>query len=183
MAFNTDTLIENFVTIIQDRITGPVIIGEDTNAGPRPDRVTNPEGFSSCRINSLLELGRPEYSAVDNNGNQIIKVQDKVEIQIQTFGPNAIGRLNCLKLEFRKRSFKSQLVIACLSFISASDVLNISTTLDTDWEERAQMTISFYISASIEDNVGIIENANITETYNDDPGTVVKTVQNNITTP
>lgn len=183
MSFNTGTLIEDFVTLIQSKIVGLVIIAEDPNGGPRPSKNFHPNGFSACKITNTLEIGRPEYLPPDANGDQVISIQNQIEIQIQTFGPNAMGRLNCLKVEFRKLSFKSELIAINLCFSSASDVLNISTTLDTDWEQRAQMTISFNTTARITDHVGCIENASITGVYNDATGTDVRTVQTIITTP
>lgn len=160
MSFNSDKTIENFVTLIQDRISGVVFIGEQTD-NIRPSKVENPLGFSSCKLRTITSLGSPEYLEANLNGEQSIIFQDKIEIEIQTFGPNALGRLNGLKNEFGKRSISNELIDIHLSFVRVSNVLDISTTLDTDWEQRAQMSITFNIATCIVDNVGIIEKVTI----------------------
>lgn len=183
MATDYRTLIEDFVEVIQDRILGYVEVAEQTDM-PRPSMSGYQDGFTACKITNVVQQGLPEYSQVDTNGVQQIKLRNQITIQLQAFGPNALGRLDCLVVEFYKKSFKGVLCQTGLSFIDASDVIDISTTLDTNWEERAQLEMRFNHTLVIEDeDVGCIENVDLTSIYINCAGDTVREVFTEIRTP
>lgn len=180
MALDARALIEDFVTVVQPKISGVVIISDQSDA-PRPDKVSDPEGFTACKVLSLTEIGRPEYARVDAEGLQEVSIQGQLNIDIQAFGPNALGRLSNLKLELKKSTVRGELYTACLALVSISAILDISTTLDTEWEERAQMAATFNLKTKITDNISVIETVILTENLADETGTVVRTLENSIT--
>lgn len=173
MSFNADKLLNDFIFFIQNKIVGVVIIAQDPNAGPRPNKTDFPLGFVACRIVKTTDLGFAESQDVNpQTGEQVLIYRKRIGIELEAFGPNAMGRLDCLKNDFRKATTRLGLCNIGLGYINGSDVTNSSTVLDTEWEQRAIVELRFNHSSSLVDQVGVVEDVSYQADVNDDTGAI-----------
>jgi hypothetical protein len=107
--------------------------------------------------------------------------QRSVVYSVKVIGKNAIPYCTDLQISLEKPSVQEALRVAGLAVWNIGDVENIATLLETGFEERANMDVTFGISDTVAEAVGEVQNMEGTGEITLEDGTT-KAVDIDVTT-
>lgn len=160
-----DALYDWVVTIF----TAGQIIWLDSNVA-QPEK--KPDPYVGLRINNYTQVHREHVSSPDNTGNAAIYVNEDFELEVNAYGENAFQIVEDIKYSLNKSTVWSPLAILGIAVVDNNQpTLDLSFLEDSRWEARAQNTFRFRTHRAENDEVGVIESVEISESYEDETGT------------
>lgn len=147
--------------------TGQNVIWLNQNS-PRPDRP-----YLTLYKSTLLPIGHDFESNVNIGGELRIGGIRQLTLQISHYGNNSMGVLESLMVSLHMDQYKDILVAEGITYLDRLAINDLSTLLDTEFENRAQMDLLFLIGSESElIDTSVIEIVNGTATYKKDTITV-----------
>lgn len=150
------TQLEGKLYDILQPILGLELILMDQN-GPRPALP-----YAAYKVKSPQTVKEDHYSDVSNAGIQIVSGDREAVVSVQTYGPLALETLHVLMNRLRLTTVMDQFRGRDLTAFKTSPVMDISTLRDTEIERRANIDIWIRYRSVQNDDVGIIEQADVT---------------------
>lgn len=147
---------DDFYTLISTAAAPCLVIYSDQN-GKAPARPY---------ITLSVQVGRPgpsHHGPVNNDGIRIISSHRPVSIQLQCYGADSLEILDRLQLALQREAIQElseQLNISTLRPVRLQPVPALVEGVT--YEPRAILDLESMYTASIEDNVGVIESVEIT---------------------
>lgn len=126
--------------------------------------------YATYEIVSTNELGRHQYSPLDDAGDQEVYEHYEVIFKVTIIGSGATKVAHDISLGIGKQTVSSALFENNLAYSRKSNVRRIPKLVSSSWEERAEILITCFTVSQATDNIGIIERAEITENYTSDSG-------------
>lgn len=163
MSINTTALEEALVPIFQGLfpafIPDPlvdirVIRGEQSK--PRPQELT----YIDIRIADFRQVGRERVSKVDDVTDLVtVEADYRLELRVRSIGPKAKEAISTLQFGLNRPDILEAFEASppSLALADDQDIIHIPLLTETEWEERSQMTIIFYLEQQEDIDLGIIE--------------------------
>lgn len=173
MAINTTTiereLVPVFQTLFPAFVPDPavdirVIRGEQSK--PRPAEQT----YVDLRTADFRQEGREAVSQADAVSNLVtVKANYRLELRVRSVGPRAKEAMSIVQFGLNRPdildAFES-LTTHPLALSDDLDIIHVPLLTETEWEERSQMTIIFYLKTEEDIDLGTIEKLDdLTGTY------------------
>lgn len=134
--------------------------------GPKRD---NP--YATILVSPVNFVGQDEIQTTDSNGDADFKGNREFTVSLQVFGTDAMQYITNVLESLERPPGREALATSGLVFVDRLSVNDLSTTLDTRYEERAGCDLRFRTASIHSDNVGYIGNVNLSEQYNNPDGT------------
>lgn len=144
-------------------------IFHDPNA-PRPALP-----YLLLKIDSFVQIGEDCISPPNNEGECTISGSREFTLSINAYGDEGFAGLLLLRDSLQKPSVQMALNADGLVFVDHHGVKDLTTLLNTSFEQRAQMDVLFRVGNLIVDTVGYIETVEITGTYKNPNGSTAMT--------
>lgn len=139
------------------------LVGTDTLVFADENGVRAKLPYYVMRPTSFRQLGRDHFGDVNAQGIMPVTGDREFTLSLQRHGEGSVEALNTLVSRLRLITTQDRLRSLGLVFIRSEAVTNISALLDeTEIEPRAGVDIMFRITSRMLDNVGIIENLELT---------------------
>lgn len=130
-------------------------------AAPRPDYP-----YAVIRVNSIRRYGWDEMRSIDPVTNIAnFGGQRGGTVSISYFGSNAFERISDAYNSLEKQTVTDSLYASGIAIFGKNDILNLTSVFETKFEERADFDFLIGFSENFEDDLGIIETAELTGTY------------------
>ena len=144
---------------INNEIFVTVVFSE--NSDVRPSRLP----YATIRFDTQNSYGiRDEQKQVNDEGIVEIRGHRSLTVDINMYGSGSIQKMEDLKSSLSKETVLSNLNDKYgIAILDKGAIQNLSTLMETKYEERAQMDVLIGYATSIEDEVGIIERVEINE--------------------
>ena len=170
------------ITAIQDKLyewvfdeTALAVIWLFPNA-PRPDLP-----YISLNILNFVDVHQDFIPAPDPvTGEAEIAGNREFTLSIQCYGDNALQTMSNLKDSLEKPSIQVLLREENIAFVDSENVINVTTLLDSIFEERAALDVRFRVATGTVDEIGIIEQTNIETDIKDPVGNTINSDTINI---
>lgn len=128
---------------------------------PRPER-----SYISLNITTFNQVGRDYIPRpTDNLGNVLLKGDREFTLNIQAYGEQPFQTLENLRTSLQKQSVINYLHSQGLAYFGQESIIDITTLLDSRFEQRASMDVYFRIAQTLEDELGVITTIEITEEF------------------
>lgn len=164
MAINTEKIEQELVPVFQGLfpafVPDPlidirVIRGEQSK--PRPDERT----FIDVRVTDFRQVGREAVGPTDAATNLTRVVANyRLEIRVRATGLKAKEAISTVQFGLNRpdvlESFEA-LATHPIALQDDQDIIHIPLLTETEWEERSQMTIVFYLETEENIDLGTIE--------------------------
>ena len=150
------TQLEEKLYDVLQPILGLELILMDQN-GPRP---TLP--YAAYKVKSPQTVMGDHYSDVSNVGIQVVSGDREAVVSVQAYGNLALETLQVLMNRLRLTTVMDQFRGRDIAAFKTSHVMDISTVRETEIEQRANIDIWIRYRSVLNDDVGIIEQADIT---------------------
>lgn len=150
-------------TAAEDR----VIFGQQGK--PRMERP-----YCDVTLSSVASRGRDERRTHDNAGERHVVGPRVVMATVQLFGPDAMGLGEQARAGLYLEAVRALLHIEAVSFMEADPVQNITTSIETEIEERAVFAARFAYASDQTETVGWIEHVEVEAVLEDEAGTTVE---------
>ena len=150
------TPLESNVQEVLEPLLGVTTILMDQNK-PRPKLP-----YAAFKVKSQHAVHEDHYSDVDDDGVITVRGHREGTLSVQFYGRSAIETLQVLHDRLRLPSVMGAFSVRGLAAFNASAVTDISVTRETQVEERANLDIFIRYVSVLEDDVGIIEHADVT---------------------
>jgi len=164
MAVNTTQIERELVPVFQSLF--PAFIADDTvdirvvrgeQSRPRPNEHT----YINIRTADFRQVGREAVSQADA-GTDLVTVEAnyRLELRVRSIGPRAKEAISTVQFGCNRPdildAFES-LATHPLALSDDLDIVHIPILTETEWEERSQMTIVFYLQVEEDIDLGTIE--------------------------
>lgn len=131
---------------------------------PNAPRPAN--SYVSLNITSFSQMGwdyipRP----TDNPGNVILKGDRELTLSLQAYGDQPFETLENLRTSLQRETVKDYLRSQGLAYFGQESIIDISTLLDSRYEQRASMDVYFRIGQQYTDQLGTIATVEVTEQF------------------
>ena len=132
-----------------------VVVGEQDS--PRPDERT----YVDIRVADFRQMGRERVSQADA-GSDLVTVEGdyRIEIRVRAIGINAKSAISTVQFGLNRpdilEAFEA-LTTHGLALSGNTDATHIPLLAETEWEERSQMTIIFFLEQQEDIDLGTIE--------------------------
>lgn len=128
---------------------------------PRPER-----SYISLNISTFNQMGwdyipRP----TDNPGNVILKGDREFTLSVQAYGEQPMQTLELVRTSLQTESVRSYLRSNGLVYFGKESIIDITTLLDSRYEQRASMDLFFRIGQEYADMLGTIATVEVTEQF------------------
>lgn len=164
MAVNTTAIEQELVPVFQGLfpafVADPAIdircvIGEQE--APRPDEHT----YINIRTTDFRQVGREEVGPTDAISNLTrVEAHYRLEVRVRSVGPRAKQAISTVQFGLNRPdildAFES-LATHPVALQDDQDIIHIPLLAETEWEERSQMTIVFYLNTAEDIDLGTIE--------------------------
>jgi len=164
MSINTEKIEQELVPVFQGLfptfVPDPlidirVIRGEQSK--PRPDERT----YVDVRVTDFRQVGRESVGPTDAITNLTrIVANYRLEIRVRSSGLKAKEAMSTIQFGLNRpdilESFET-LATHPIALQSDQDIIHIPLLTETEWEERSQMTIVFYLETEENIDLGRIE--------------------------
>ena len=140
----------------------PVIWYEPNSPRPVVSLVKVP--YITLLIASSIQINQ-DYSAPNANSSGVINMSGDRQfiLQIQAYGGDTFTVLENLRTSLQKQSVLDTLRTNGIVFFNSFDINDITTLVDSQFEERAQMDIRFGIGQTYTDAPGYFDTIEIEE--------------------
>lgn len=162
---------------------GMPVIFLNQNA-PQPTNAGTPLDYVTLYITSAIQVGY-DYTRNPDAQDGIADMFGDREftLQIQAYGGDPITVLENLRTSLQKSSVLSSLRAVDLVYVEWFPIQDLTTLIDSRYQNRAVWDSRWRIAQVYTDNVGVIETTEVTETFKDVLGTTVLTQTITITIP
>lgn len=168
--------INNGVQQIVENLLGVTTIFEDQNA-PRPKG-----DYVTLKLTNLQTLARREEGETNDQGLAPVFAYYLITFSFNSFRENAKTLMEQLRFSFNLRTILDQFEALGLGFSNTSSIIDVPMLLQTEWEERSQMSAMFFVSDSTLDNIGFIQSTDIDGKFTQSDGSLEKEVKIQIQT-
>ena len=160
----TGGLTQPAITIVETVEAEEVtVIFSDQNS-PRPPDYP----YAVIRLNNAGQIGYDEMRALDQNGIATIGGQRRATVYIDYFGPQPFENLMKASNSLEKETNVDFFYAAGIAYLTKNDVQNLTAMLETKYEERASFDFYIGYAENFEDDVGLIESAELTGSITSD---------------
>lgn len=157
-------------TVNRTGVTGTIIftvpsipfIWEDQNA-PRPTST-----YIAGKIASVRSIGQEYQGAPNASGINLITGNRELTLSLQSFGYDALTRLNSLSLAALRESSRQSLASIGLIIIDHSGLIDISGLMDSHIEPRASLDWRIRTTELVTDAPGYIKTVEIESKFKDE---------------
>ncbi len=130
--------------------------------------------YISLYISNVSQIGWDwEQNPLDNSGISEQVGDREFTLQIQAYGGDPITVLNNLRTSLQKTTVLDTLRSNGIVFANWFAINDITSLVDSRFEQRGSMDILFRIADIYSDNAGVIDIVNIDETIKDSTQTIV----------
>ncbi len=132
-----------------------VVVGEQDS--PRPDERT----YVDVRLADFRPVGRERVAQADA-GTDLTKIEAdyRIEIRVRAIGDEAKSAMSTIQFGLNRPDILDLfegLATHPLGLSGNSDITHIPLLAETEWEERSQMTIIFFLEQQEDIDLGTIE--------------------------
>ncbi len=128
---------------------------------PRPQKP-----YATIQLQSLSMMGQDELRSIDDSGIATIGGQRKMTIDLNIYGPDALGLMHQAQSSLSKQSVLDAFYESEIAIWNVGDAKDLTALLETNWEERAQMDVFIGFANNINDDLGIIEKVDLSGQIN-----------------
>lgn len=150
------TLLEEKLYDLLQPILGLELILMDQNK-PRP-----PMPYAAYKVKSPQTVKGDHYSNVTDDGVMIVTGDREAVVSVQVYGALALDTLSVLMNRLLLVTVMDAFRTAGLAAFKTTPVMDISTERETQIERRANLDIWIRYRSTLEDDVGLIEQADLT---------------------
>jgi hypothetical protein len=130
---------------------------------PRPE-----VPYLTLNIQSFAQMGwdyipRP----IDNPGNVILKGDREFVLSVQAYGSTAMQMLENLRTTLQAETVRASLRASGLVYFAQQPIIDLTTLIDSRFEPRAGLDLSFRIGQQYAEALGTIATVELTEQYFD----------------
>jgi len=164
MAINTDIIESELVPVFQGLfpafVADPtvdirVVVGEQGDPRPQEDTYVN------IRVADFRQVGRERVHQVDA-GTDLTKVEGdyRLELRVRSIGVGAKQAISRVQFGLNRPDILDAfetLATHPIALSDSTDMIHIPILTDTEWEERSQMTIIFFLEQEEDIDLGRIE--------------------------
>lgn len=164
MAINTDLIESELVPVFQGLF--PVFVADPTvdirvvvgeQGDPRPQEET----YVNIRVADFRQVGRERVHQVDA-GTDLTKVEGdyRLELRVRAIGVGAKQAISTVQFGLNRPDILDAfetLATHPIALSDSTDMIHIPILTDTEWEERSQMTIIFFLEQEEDIDLGRIE--------------------------
>lgn len=136
----------------------PTIIFADQNS-PRPI-----EPYAVIRLSNVVKIGQDEFRDLQDDGIVTIGGQRRMTVSVSYFGTNPLQEISKAYNSLDKQSIQYLFQNAEVAIVEKMEIQNLTSMLETRFEPRAFFDFWISFADNIEDDLGIIEQVELTET-------------------
>jgi len=164
MAINTTQIERELIPVFQSLfpalVSDPsidirVIRGEQTK--PRPNELT----YIDIRTTDFRQVGREEVGPTDATSNLTkVEANYRLEIRVRSTGQKAKEAISIVQFGLNRPDILDAfeaLTTHPIALQDDQDIIHIPLLVETEYEERSQMTIVFYLQTEEDIDLGTIE--------------------------
>lgn len=164
MAVNTTQIEREIVPVFQGLFPAFVVdpavdirVVRAEQTAPRPDEHT----YINVRTADFRQVGREAVSQA-NAGTNLVTVEAnyRLELRVRSIGPRAKEAISTVQFGLNRPdildAFES-LATHPIALSDDQDIIHIPALTETEWEERSQMTIVFFLQVEEDIDLGTIE--------------------------
>ncbi len=161
---------------IVENLLKTTVIFED-QAAPRPQG-----DYLTLKLTTIQPLARREEGQTNDQGLVAVFAYYLITFSFNSFRQNAKALMEQLRFSLNLRTVLDQFLALGLGFSNTSPLIDIPMLLATEWEERTQMNVMFFVSGRDQDNLGFIQSTSIDGKFNQPDGRLEKEVTIDIET-
>ena len=180
---NTATITAAVVGILNDLVPAgtPVIQNRQNPAAPRPTSDT----YVDIVITNIDQVAREYFKEVDENDFSPMVVDYSLMMQFRSLGSDAQNVMSSITYGMNRPDIVDRFANeAGLAYASETTATYIPALLESQFEERSQLEVKFFLSLTEEIDLGTIEVLENAEgTYLDNDGNIQYTSSTGIIEP
>lgn len=117
-------------------------------------------------IPGFIKIGSTDNMTFKQDGVFNIAGTREFTLSLNCYGDRALDRANFVTSSIEKPTVIEKFLAAGLSVVRVEQVQDLTKLMDNAYETRSQVDVKFRLAQVVEDDVGVIENVEITNDIN-----------------
>jgi hypothetical protein len=139
-----------------------LVIFENEN-GPHPgDDIDSTIPYATIRLDDSESAGQDDVRSEDDEGIVVYSGQRTATVSVNYYGPLPLEEVSKASNSLETQSVKDFLISEGISIGEKNQIRDLTEIMETEYQKRAFFDFSINFSDGVEDDVGVIESAELT---------------------